>query len=118
MPSKQPRKQKKARYTAPLHKKQKLMAAPLSNELRNKYGTRSVNVIVGDTVKVLRGDYASTTGKVENVSLNDGAIFIEGVTVPKADGTEVARPVDPSNVIITSLNLEDEHRKSVISKKG
>ncbi|WP_292485676.1 50S ribosomal protein L24 [Methanohalobium sp.] len=117
MSSKQPRKQIKSRYNAPLHKKQNFMAAPLSKELREKYGTRSVSVIVGDTVKVLRGDHATTTGKVENVSLKDGVIYIEGVTVPKADGTEMARPLDPSNVMITSLNMEDENRKTVISKR-
>ena len=32
----------------------------------------------------------------------------------KADGTEVPRPIDPSNVQITKLNLKDERREARI----
>jgi large subunit ribosomal protein L24 len=69
MVTNQPRKQRKMRYTAPLHLRQKYMGAPLSKELREKYGRRTARVIVGDTVKVMRGDHAGTTCKVEAVSL-------------------------------------------------
>lgn len=117
MVSNQPRKQRKARYTAPLHIRQKYMGAPLSKDLRDKYGCRSASVIVGDTVKVMCGDHAGTTGKVESISLKHGTIVIEGVTVSKADGTEVARPVYPSNVIITTLELKDKRRETVISNR-
>ena len=92
------------------------MGAPLSKDLREKYGCRSASVIVGDTVKVMRGDHAGTTGKVEGVSLKHGTIVVEGVSVPKADGTEVARPVYPSKVMITSLEMKDERREAVIRK--
>ena len=115
MVSKQPRKQRKARYGAPLHKKQQYMGAPLAKDLREKYG-RSANVVVGDTVKVMRGDHMETTGKVEDVSLKDGTIVIEGVTVTKVDGTEVARPIYPSNVVITKLELKDDRRETIISR--
>ncbi|HJH32029.1 MAG TPA: 50S ribosomal protein L24 [Methanosarcinaceae archaeon] len=115
MKSKQPRKQRKARYSAPLHKRQQYMGAPLAKDLREKYG-RSANVVVGDTVEVVRGDHASTTGKVEAISLKDGTIVIEGVTVTKVDGTEVARPIYPSNVVITKLELKDDRREAIISR--
>jgi len=62
--SKQPRKQRKARYTAPLHLRSRLISAPLSKELREEYKRRSVRVIKGDTVKVLRGESAGTEGVV------------------------------------------------------
>lgn len=117
MVSNQPRKQRKARYNAPLHIKQKYMGAPLSKDLREKYGTRSANVIVGDTVKVMRGDHAGTTGIVEAISLKYGTLVVEGVSVSKADGTEVARPVYPSNVVITSLEMKDDRREAIISRK-
>ncbi|MGP8321070.1 MAG: 50S ribosomal protein L24 [Methanosarcinaceae archaeon] len=115
MMSKQPRKQRKARYGAPLHKRQQYMGAPLAKDLREKYG-RSVNVIVGDTVEVVRGDHAGNTGKVEDISLKDRTIVIEGVTVTKVDGTEVARPIYPSNVVITKLELKDDRREAIISR--
>ncbi len=117
MVSHQPRKQRKARFTAPLHIKQKYMGAPLSRELREKYGRRSANVIIGDVVKVMRGDHAGTSGKVEGISLKHGTIVIEGVTVSKADGTEVARPVYPSNVMITTLEMQDKRREEIINNR-
>jgi len=117
MVSNQPRKQRKARFTAPLHIKQKYMGAPLSKDLREKYGRRSANVIVGDTVKLMRGDHAGTTGKVEAISLKHGTIVVEGVSVSKADGTEVPRPVYPSNVMITTLDMKDKRREEVINNR-
>ena len=117
MVSNHPRKQRKARYNAPLHLRQKYMGAPLSKELREKYGCRSANVIVGDTVQLMRGDHAGNTGKVEAISLKHGTIVVEGVSVSRADGTEVARPVYPSNVMITSLDMKDDRREAVISRK-
>jgi len=115
MVSTQPRKQRKARYDAPLHKRQQYMGASIAKDLREKYG-RTANVIVGDTVEVVRGDHAGTSGKVEVVSLKDGTIVIEGVTVTKVDGTEVARPIFPSNVVITKLELKDDRRETIISR--
>lgn len=52
--SKQPRKQRKARYNAPLHIRHKFMSAALSDELRDKYGKRSFPLRKGDTVRVVR----------------------------------------------------------------
>jgi len=40
--SKQPKKQRKFLYNAPLHLRQKIMSATLSNELRQKYGFRTL----------------------------------------------------------------------------
>ncbi len=117
MVSNQPRKQRKARYNAPLHIKQRYMGAPLSKDLRSKYGSRSVNVVVGDTVAIMRGDHAGTTGIVEAISLKHGTIVVEGVSVSKADGTEVTRPIYPSNVTITSLEMKDGRREAIISRK-
>lgn len=108
--SKQPRKQRKARYTAPLHLRGALLSAPLSKELRGEYRRRSVRVIKGDTVKVLRGESTGTEGVVEAVDMGRYRIIVEGVSIPKADGTEMPRPIDPSNVQITKLNLKDAKR--------
>ena len=116
MVSKQPRKQRKARYNAPLHIRQKYMGARLSEALSKEYGTRSAAVITGDIVKVMRGDFKDTEGKVQKVSLADGTIAVEGVISTKVDGTEVARPIYPSNVMITKLELKDGRRASSIKK--
>ena len=110
MSSKQPRKQRKAEETAPLHRRHKQLRATLSSELREEYGLRSVRVATGDTVEVMRGDYAGDEGDVVRVEMSAPSVHIEGVTVEKADGEEVARPVDASNLRIVSLNLDDQRR--------
>ncbi len=110
MKSSQPRKQRRFRYQAPLHIKHKFMGAMLSPELREKYGIKSIPVRVGDTVKVMRGDYKGIEGKVVEVNLKKTTISVEGVTVTKSDGTEVSRPIHPSNVMITKLETKDKHR--------
>jgi large subunit ribosomal protein L24 len=116
MKSKQPRKQRKARYQAPLHKRQKFMRAHLSKSLREKYGRRTFGVRTGDTVKIMRGEYAGTEGKVERLHLKDCMLAIDGATLFKANGEEVPRPVYPSNVMITKLNLEDEMREQTLEQ--
>jgi large subunit ribosomal protein L24 len=110
MISSQPRKQRKSRYQAPLHIRHKLMSAMLSPELREKHGIKSIPLRVGDTVKVLRGDHKGKEGKVAKVDLKKMVITVDGVSVTKADGTEVPRPVQPSNVMITKLEIKDEKR--------
>ena len=116
-PSRQPRKQRRAYFNAPLHIRHKFMAAPLSPELRKQYGIRSLPVRKGDTVLVMRGDFKGHEGKVVRVDLKRMRIYIEGVTRQKADGTPVYIPVHPSNVMIVKLDLSDEERRKVIERK-
>jgi large subunit ribosomal protein L24 len=117
MRSKQPRKQRRERRKAPLHKKQKFMRAPLSKDLRGKYGKRNVRVAKGDTVRVMRGEFAGEEAKVQSISLKDERINVDGVVVPKADGTEVAMSIHPSNVMITRLYLKDKVREEILKRK-
>jgi large subunit ribosomal protein L24 len=110
MVSSQPRKQRKSRYQAPLHSRNKLMGAMLSDDLKEKHKKNSVPVRTGDTVKVLRGDHKGKQGKVSAVDLKKYSITVDGVSVTKADGTEVPRPVHPSNVMIIKIETKDERR--------
>jgi large subunit ribosomal protein L24 len=116
--STQPRKQRKARYNAPIHVRGKYLHAPLSPELRKTYNHRRTRVVKGDTVKVLRGDFAGTSGLVDEVDGKSGMLFVHGVSSTKADGTEVPRPVNPSNVQITKLNLKDSMRKERLGEEA
>lgn len=114
--SKQPEKQRKALYTTPLHKRQKLVAALLSKELRKEHNRRSLPVRKGDTVKVMRGDFKGHSGKVIEVNLESRRIKIEGVTVRKSDGSERFYPLPPSNVMLTKLELKDEQRSRILAR--
>ncbi|MHC1626286.1 MAG: 50S ribosomal protein L24 [Methanoculleaceae archaeon] len=113
----QPRKQRKARYNAPLHRRGRYLTAPLSRKLREEYGRRRLRVVTGDTVKVTRGDFAGEEGVVDGVNLKTCRLLVHGVSQEKADGTEVPRPVDPSNVVITRLNLKDPLRAARLEAK-
>ena len=41
-------------------------------------------------------------------------IHVENVTVKKADGSTVPRPIHVSNIMVVELNLDDEHRKRAL----
>lgn len=116
--SKQPRKQRKFLYNAPLHLRNKLMTAPLSPDLKIKYGVKRLPVRKGDTVVVTRGDYKDLEGKVAKVDLKKYRIYVEGVTREKTDKSTVYYPIHPSNVMITKLDLSDKWRKKIIERKA
>ena len=104
------RKQRKYLHTAPLHKKRKWIAAHLSEDLLTKYNRRSVPIVKGDTVKIMRGSHKGQTDKVVNIDTKKHKISVEGITIAKEDGTRVTQSIHPSNVLITKLNLTDRWR--------
>jgi large subunit ribosomal protein L24 len=114
--SEQPRKQRKARYNAPSHVKTKFLNAPLSDALKEQYKKKTLRVIKGDSVRVTRGDFVGTEGIVDEVDTGNAKIVVHGVFSTKADGTEVPRGVDASNVQITKLNLNDKRRVAKLAE--
>jgi large subunit ribosomal protein L24 len=108
------KKQRKARWNAALHKKKRMVSAHLDSSLMSEYNVRSLPVRKGDTVKVLRGaeDFKTSEAKVASVDLKNLKIIVENITVPKADGTQKPKPVDPSDVLLTKLDLSDPWRKA------
>ncbi len=115
--SSQPKKQRKALYNAPLHLREKLVSAPLSRELREKYGVRNLPVVRGDEVRVTRGSYAGMQGKVNRVDRKRIRVLIDGITRERADGTPVFVPIHPSKAEIVKLNLKDKRRKAILERK-
>jgi len=115
--SKQPRKQRKYRYNAPLHIKQKFVGAHLSKELHKKYGKRSMNVRKGDSVKIMRGQFKNKTGKVDEASVKKTQVYVSGIEIAKRDGTKARFPIHPSNLMITELNMDDKMRNKVLGRK-
>lgn len=90
-----------------------MMSAHLSEDYladRKRKLPRAVPVRKGDVVKILRGDDAGKEGKVATVDYRDLRIEIEGITHAKSDGTQVAKPIHPSNVIIVKLDETDPRR--------
>ena len=110
--SRQPDKQRTRQRRAPLHEKQRQVRAHLSEDLREEYGQRSVRVNEGDTVEVQRGDFAGEAAEVIKVDLKKAVVHVEDVTLEKADGEEVPRPLDASNLVVTKLDLSDDTREA------
>ena len=115
--SKKPKKQRKYRKNAPLHIKRKFCGSHLAKELRQKYNCRSMVIKNGDKVTIARGQYKGQKGKVEEVDIKKQIIFISGIESQKKDGTKVRCPINPSNVIINELNLEDKKRNQILERK-
>jgi large subunit ribosomal protein L24 len=116
--SPKPKVQRKAFYNAPLHLRHKLVSAHLSRELRDKLGIRSLPLVVGDRVMIMKGDYKGKTGKVAEVDLKGLWVKVEGITRKKADGTEVLVKFRPWNLLILDLNLKDKWRRKIIERRG
>jgi len=116
--SSKPRKQRKGRANAPLHIRHRMVACHLDRALRNEYNTRSLTVRKGDTVKILRGSEGikGREAKVAEVNLKDLTLTLEDVTITKADGKQKARPIQPSNCMITKLDIGDPLRKEKLNK--
>ena len=107
----QPHKQRAQDRDAPLHERHTQVRARLADDLREKYDQRTVRVNQGDTAEIMRGDFADEDGEVTDVDLRDATIQVEGVTNETVDGEEVPRPLETSNVRVTSLNLDDDRRE-------
>jgi large subunit ribosomal protein L24 len=115
--TRQPRKQRKRMFNEPQHRGRKHMGSHLSMELRDKYKwLRTIPIRKGDTVKVVRGSFKDHVGRVATVNTRSGFITIEKATIAKVDGTQIAREIHPSNVIITKLDLSDPYRRRKIEE--
>jgi large subunit ribosomal protein L24 len=110
--SKQPHKQRTRKERAPLHERHRQVRATLAGDLREEYGRRSARVNAGDTVEVMRGDFAGEEGEVVTVDLQDTVVHVEDVTLETADGEDVPRALDASNLRITELTLDDDRREA------
>ncbi|HYB07684.1 MAG TPA: 50S ribosomal protein L24 [Nitrososphaerales archaeon] len=83
----------------------------MSSELREKHGRRSVRPRVGDTVKIIKGEFKGIEGKITKVDPKAGVVNVEGVTHEKQKGGTSPIPIHTSNLVMTALALEDKERK-------
>jgi large subunit ribosomal protein L24 len=90
----------------------------LSKELREKYKRRSLTPRKGDSVKIVRGEFKNVEGKVTKVIPADGRLNVEGVTREKQKGGTANVPVHSSDVVITSLNMDDKMRRLKLEERS
>ena len=108
--SKSPRKQRKYRYSAPLHIKRKFLTVNLTKDLRTKYKIRNIGIRKKDKVKLLRGQFKKKTGVVSKINVKKCKVYVEGIEQVRKDGTKSFYPLTPSNLQIIELNLDDKRR--------
>jgi large subunit ribosomal protein L24 len=113
---KSPGKQRKRIYKSPIHSHKKMLKCRLDEFLREEYSLRSLVVKKGDLVRVMRGQFRDTEGKVVKVDYSAIRVYLESATTTKADGKEAQIPVHPSNLMLVKLELDDE-RKQIIDNK-
>jgi large subunit ribosomal protein L24 len=104
-------------YQATAVVKSKQLCSPLSKDLRKKYGKRSIRIIEGDTIRVLRGEFRGVAGKITKVSIQKNGVSVEGVKKEKLKGGNLDVFIHPSNLIITDLNNEDKWRQNKLEGK-
>jgi len=104
-------------YQATFQTRSKQLGSALSKELHKKYGKRSVRVIEGDSVKILRGEFKGVEGKVSKVSTQKNSVAIEGVKKEKTKGDKFDVYIHTSNLVVSSLNTDDKWRISRLEQK-
>merc|ERR1712203_360457 len=83
------RKQRKRQFTAPSHIQRKLMSAPLSKDLRAKYGVRSMPIRKDDEVQVLEGTTkANKLEKLFNAIAKSSSFTLDVFSVKKPMGQQ------------------------------
>ena len=97
-------------YEADQQARYSMMGAHLSKELRTSHKTRSLAVRVGDTVKIMRGDWKGKSGEVTKVNYVRNRVFVKGITHKRATGKEAFIGFRPSNLMITALEGKEKRR--------
>ena len=115
--SKKPRKQRKYRANAPLHIRGRFLNVNLSKDLRKKYGKRSIRVRKGDKVRIMRGSFKKKEGGIERVDTKKSRVYISKIESEKKEGSKALIPIQPSNLMILELNLDDKKRKEKLERK-
>lgn len=104
-------------YRATFHTRSKQLGSQLSDDLRKKYGKRSIRVIEGDSIKIVRGEFKGVDGKVSKVSTKKNSVAIEGVKKEKTKGDKFDVYIHTSNLVVTGLNTDDKWRISKLEGK-
>jgi large subunit ribosomal protein L24 len=112
--SSKPSKQRAALYNTHANRRRRILSASLSTELKTSQGRNAYPVRKGDTVKILRGDFAGIEGKITRIDTKRQRLFVEGVSREKVAGTSTNVSVHSSKVMITKLNLDDKWRADSI----
>ena len=95
-----------------------MLSAMLDKELRKTYKKRSLPLRKGDEVVIMRGSHKGKLGKITDVDMKRMKIYVDNAKIKKASGQEVRASVDPSNLKIIKLNIDDKKRMKFMERKS
>jgi len=104
-------------YRATYQTKSKQLGSALSKNLHKKYGKRSIRVIEGDSVTIVRGEFKGVDGKISKISTQKSSVAIEGIKKEKTKGDKFDVYIHTSNLVVTSLNTGDKWRTARLEGK-
>jgi large subunit ribosomal protein L24 len=114
--SKSPRKQRQQIYLSHLHTHKRMLKCRLDEFLREEYAMRSMVPKKGDLVRIMRGQFRDTEGKISSVDYRSIRVYVESATLTKADGKETPIPMHPSNLMLVKLEMNDDRKKAIEKK--
>ncbi len=105
--------ERKNRYKAKMHTRKNHMHVHISKELKNNLSIKSRALLInkGDNVRIMRGTHKNKNGKIAKVNYSKRVVYIEGITRKNAKGTERLISFQPSNLMLTELNMTKERKK-------
>lgn len=105
--------ERKKFHTEKLHRKKSRLHVHLSKDLRAKIKKKKRSLLVrkGDTVKIMRGPHKGKEAKVSDVNVVRRVVFLEGIAVKNARGREMPMPLQPSNLLLLSLDPTKERKE-------
>jgi len=119
--SKKPKKQRKALYNYKNHERSNLLRTRLAKFLQEEYGIKTLPLRVGDSVRIVKGEFKDFEGEVIEITKNLRA-KIKEAAFEKSDGTEWNPSIHISNLIITKFKEEgkdmDRWRAHMIDRKS
>ncbi|KNH05887.1 60S ribosomal protein L26 [Perkinsela sp. CCAP 1560/4] len=92
------------------------MSAPLSKDLREKHGIRSIPVRRDDEVIVKRGKSKGREGKVTQVYRLKWVVHVDKINREKANGQPVPIGINASNLEVTKLKMTKDRRRLIERK--
>ncbi|OQS54202.1 rpl24p [Ecytonucleospora hepatopenaei] len=104
------RKQRKRLFTCTGEERKKKVSSQLSQELRKVYGLRRTKLAENDIVEICVGKFKGKSGKVIEINYEKLKVCVEDCTVNRSTGGTANVPIDPSNLKITELSMNDERK--------
>ncbi|MHA1585395.1 MAG: 50S ribosomal protein L24 [Promethearchaeota archaeon] len=109
--STKPRNQRNALYKIKNHQVSKIFTVPLDESLQEVYGIKRLPVRVGDSVRIISGEFEGIEGKVLSIVKRSRRLTIEEATLEKRSGEKYYVPIAPSKIVITKFEEKKAKRK-------